>query len=153
MPKWRGDGRELFFVQTDGMLVIVTPDAPGVPTPLFRLSGSLRLEGETVAAGGDPGRERIGPQPGLYTDPSIAPDGTRVTMTFADEVGSTNIRIWDLNRRNWTFLTEESSENEAPVWTLDARRMVFSFGRNGRFNHLFMQRADGIGEAKTTLPR
>ena len=35
-----------------------------------------------------------------------------------------------------------------PVWTLDARRIVFSSGRNGRFNHLYMQRADGIGEAR-----
>ena len=52
MPKWRGDGRELFFVQADGMLVSVTPDTPGVPVPLFR------LEGVTAADGDYPGRER-----------------------------------------------------------------------------------------------
>jgi serine/threonine-protein kinase len=91
--------------------------------------------------------EAIGPQPGLYTDPAIAPDGTRVAMTVADEAGSRNIRIWDLSRRNWTVLTGDPSENEVPVWTLDARRIVFS-GRNGRFNHLYMQHADGIGEAR-----
>ena len=66
-------------------------------------------------------------------------------MTVADEAGSRNIRIWDLKRRNWTVLTEESS---VPVWTLDARRIVFSSGRNGRFNHLYMQRADDIGKAR-----
>ena len=70
MPKWRGDGRELFFVQTDGMLVSVTPAAPGVPTPLFRLSGLLRLEGERIAAGENPGRERP-----IYYD--VTADGQR----------------------------------------------------------------------------
>jgi serine/threonine protein kinase/Tol biopolymer transport system component len=52
MPKWRGDGRELFFVQPDGLLMSVSPDAPGVPTPLFRLEGVTRGDADY------PGRER-----------------------------------------------------------------------------------------------
>jgi Tol biopolymer transport system component len=52
MPKWRGDGRELFFVQPDGLLVSVSPDAPGVPAPLFRLEGVTRGDADY------PGRER-----------------------------------------------------------------------------------------------
>jgi hypothetical protein len=87
MPKWRGDGRELFFVQTDGMLVIVTPDAPGVPTPLFRLSGSLRLEGERVFAGGNPGRERS-----VHYD--VTPDGQRfVIRTSAPGIDAHALRM------------------------------------------------------------
>jgi eukaryotic-like serine/threonine-protein kinase len=52
MPKWRGDGRELFFVQLDGMLVSASPDAPGAPVPLFRLEGVTRGDADY------PGRER-----------------------------------------------------------------------------------------------
>jgi Tol biopolymer transport system component len=115
---------------------------------LVRPSDTRTLSSSPVWVDANGKEEAIGPQPGLYTDPAIAPDGTRVAMTVADEAGSTNIRIWDLNRRNWTVLTEESSQDEVPVWTLDARRIVFSSGRNGRFNHLYMQRADGIGEAR-----
>jgi Tol biopolymer transport system component len=52
MPKWRADGRELFFVQPDGMLVSVSPDAPGIPVALFR------LEGVNAGDADYPGRER-----------------------------------------------------------------------------------------------
>ena len=44
MPRWRGDGRELFYVAPDGTLMAapITPSAdgrtlqPGVPVPLVR---------------------------------------------------------------------------------------------------------------------
>jgi eukaryotic-like serine/threonine-protein kinase len=41
LPRWRGDGRELFFVQLDGMMVAVAP-AETLPMPalLFRVEGA-----------------------------------------------------------------------------------------------------------------
>jgi serine/threonine protein kinase/Tol biopolymer transport system component len=42
LPRWRGDGHELFFVQFDGMMVAVNPaDTLPVPSLLFRLEGAL----------------------------------------------------------------------------------------------------------------
>jgi eukaryotic-like serine/threonine-protein kinase len=41
LPRWRGDGRELFFVQMDGMMVAVDPaDTLPVPSLLFRVEGA-----------------------------------------------------------------------------------------------------------------
>jgi eukaryotic-like serine/threonine-protein kinase len=67
MPKWRGDGRELFFVQPDAMLVSISPDAPAAPVPLFRLAGV------PAGDGGLPGRER----PVQY---DVTPDGQRFVI-------------------------------------------------------------------------
>jgi Tol biopolymer transport system component len=133
-------GAAHFRFSDNGTLVYV----PGHVSP----SATRTLLSSPVWVEANGNEEAIGPQPGLYIDPAVAPDGTRVAMTVADEAGSRNIRIWDLDRRNWTALTEEFSESEVPVWTLDARRIVFSSGRNGRFDNLYMQRADGIGEAR-----
>ncbi len=41
LPRWRGDGKELFFVQMDGMMVGVNPaDTLPVPSLLFRVEGA-----------------------------------------------------------------------------------------------------------------
>jgi Tol biopolymer transport system component len=41
LPRWRGDGRELFFVQGDGMIVAVDPSTTlPVPTLLFHVDGA-----------------------------------------------------------------------------------------------------------------
>lgn len=41
LPRWRGDGRELFFVQMDGMMVSVDPTRTlPVPSLLFRVEGA-----------------------------------------------------------------------------------------------------------------
>ncbi len=95
--------------------------------------------------------EPTGAPPGLYADPVIAPDGTRVAMTVLEDDGTKNIRIWDLDQRNWTVLTRGPSDNESPVWT-DARRIVYSSNRDGRFRHLYIQSADGIGDARRLSP-
>jgi hypothetical protein len=48
-PKWRADGRELFYIDAGGLLSAVAftagPDGPrlGVRTPLFRVRGSALL--------------------------------------------------------------------------------------------------------------
>ena len=92
--------------------------------------------------------EPIGAPLGRYLDPVIAPDATRVAMTVVEEDGTRDIWIWDVGRRTWTVLTRGSSDNEAPVWTSDGHSIVYSSDRNGPDQDLYMQSADGIGEAR-----
>jgi Tol biopolymer transport system component len=92
--------------------------------------------------------EPTGALPGLYADPVIAPNGTRVAMTVSEDDGTKSIRIWELDRRVWTVLTRGPSDNESPVWTVDGRSIVYSSNRDGRFRHLYIQNADGIGDAR-----
>lgn len=47
-PRWRADGRELYFVSSDGQLMAadVKPDrrlSAGIPKPMFRFSGNAQL--------------------------------------------------------------------------------------------------------------
>jgi DNA-binding winged helix-turn-helix (wHTH) protein/WD40 repeat protein len=69
-PRWRGNGRELFYLASDGtvMAVEVSTDRgfeAGTPTPLFRVAGLTR----TVAAG-----------PAALADWGVSPDGNRFLL-------------------------------------------------------------------------
>lgn len=92
LPRWRGDGRELFFLQPDGMLMVVDPNAEASqPRPLFR------VEGITAADRYSPPRERSA----VY---DVAPDGTRFLLRLAD-VGaerSDDLHVWI----NWASAPE-----------------------------------------------
>jgi hypothetical protein len=59
LPRWRADGKELFFVSPEdgGSMMAVdvetgAPFTPGVPRPLFRTSGGSNLIGYAVRADG-----------------------------------------------------------------------------------------------------
>jgi len=69
-PRWRGNGRELFYLASDGtvMAVEVSTDRgfeAGTPTPLFRVAGLTR----TVSAG-----------PAALADWGVSPDGNRFLL-------------------------------------------------------------------------
>ena len=55
-PRWRGDGREIYYLSTDGVLMAAPVERagaairPGVPAPLFRAPAALDFE---VAPAGD----------------------------------------------------------------------------------------------------
>lgn len=69
-PRWRADGRELFYVAGDGTLVAVPITDDGVsgePSPLFRVPGS--------AANSDATGRRLAMQW------DVASDGTRFLFT------------------------------------------------------------------------
>jgi hypothetical protein len=77
MPRWRGDGRELFFEQLDGMIAAVNPftDAPA-PQLLMHRGGMSPTDSEFP---------RVGPS----IDYDVAPDGQRflVRLRTSDREG------------------------------------------------------------------
>jgi serine/threonine-protein kinase len=86
--------------------------------------------------------EAIKAPPRAYTLPRISPDGTRVAFDIRDQ--ENDIWVWDLRRETLTRLTFDPGLDQAPVWTPDSRRLLFSSLRGGAQN-LYAQAADNTG--------
>jgi serine/threonine-protein kinase len=74
--------------------------------------------------------------PGSYRHLRIAPDGTRVAISLQSQG---EIYVWEL-MRPWpsaTRMTFASENDWFPVWSPDARRLVFGSWRGGGFSNLY----------------
>ncbi len=100
------------------------------------------------------GREEfLAAEPGVYFDPRISPDGSRVALTVVD-ADNWDVWIYDLERQMANRLTFDPAVEQRPAWTPDSRRVVFGSDRGGEASNLFWKAADGTGEAErlTTSP-
>jgi Tol biopolymer transport system component len=80
--------------------------------------------------------------PRAYHYVRVSPDGTRVALDVRDQ--ESDIWVWDVKRQTMTRLTFDPAIDGAPVWTPDARRIIFASRRAGQSN-IFWQAADGTG--------
>ena len=130
--------------------------APGSAT--FSMSKSGMLVYQT--AGGDgsqltwvdrEGREigRVG-EPAAYGDLELSPDGRQVAVSILDpNVNTRDLWIVDVARGVRTRLTNDRSDDWAPVWSPDGSEIVFASNRRGHFD-LYRKPASGLG-AETLL--
>ncbi len=79
-----------------------------------------------------------------YSALRLSPDGTRLAATTVE--GAAEIWIADLVRGGMRRLTNDPADEQGPVWTPDARRLIFSSNRSNNPN-LYWQAADGSGAA------
>ena len=125
----RNSGAADFSVAADGTLVYIAGAAGG-------------LQRRLVWAERGGARRPINAPPRAYTTMRISPDGTRVALAARDQ--QDDIWIWDFARETLTRLTTDPSNDFAPIWTRDGRRIVFSSTRVSP-SPLFVQAADGTG--------
>jgi eukaryotic-like serine/threonine-protein kinase len=83
--------------------------------------------------------------PRPYGLPRISPDGTRIAVDLRREPWE--VWMWDVARQVFSRLTTASNSDSHPVWTPDARQLLFASSREGP-RRLFVQAADGTGEAR-----
>jgi serine/threonine-protein kinase len=83
--------------------------------------------------------------PGLYINPRIAPDGTRVAFYKADP--EFDIWLWDFAGTTVSRFTSDPGNDVNPVWTPESNRLIFASERGGTRN-LFSQAGDGTGTAE-----
>ena len=86
-------------------------------------------------------KEPLRAKPGLYRDPHLSPDGTRVALTVT-EAGSQDVWVYDPQRDAMTRLTFGGSFYLSPRWSPDGHHVVFSSLGNG----IFQARADGASQ-------
>ena len=91
------------------------------------------------------GRETPLPAPARsYAIARISPDGSRIALDIREL--DNDIWIWDINRQTLTPLNRASCARHEPVWTPDAKRIVWTSTRGGGNPNLFWQPADGTGD-------
>jgi serine/threonine-protein kinase len=120
-----------YRVSRTGMLVFTPPAASGQALGTRALVWVTR-EGK---------EEPIRAEHHNYTTLRLSPDDTRIALDVREQ--ENHIWIWDVRRQTLTRLTDGTGD-QAPVWTHDGRRIVFSSQRPGR-RGLFWQFVDGTG--------
>jgi Tol biopolymer transport system component/predicted Ser/Thr protein kinase len=97
-------------------------------------------------ASGVPTESPLHAPPGIYVTPRFSPDGKRLAFSIASGQGE-DIWVKDLDRNTPSRLSFLSGTNRWPVWTPDARNIVFQ-STNASAPGLYWIRADGSGEAQ-----
>jgi serine/threonine-protein kinase len=90
------------------------------------------------------GRTRpLGPDDRSYDTPRFSPDGNRVAVSVATDVGS-NIWLYDRKAGTLSPLTSGRVSDVRPEWTPDGKRVLFnSVGRAASPQTIWWQAADG----------
>jgi len=90
-------------------------------------------------------------QPGVYGNISLAPNGKSVSVSLTD-IATQNTDMWtyDLVRGSAKRLTFDLAVDRVPVWSPDAKRVVFTSNHQSNID-LYMKNADGTEEEKSVV--
>ena len=81
-----------------------------------------------------------------HQDPRLSPDGRRLAIVIVNEdLESSNIWIYDLERHTRTRFTFHPGLTTRPVWSPEGDFIAYARVANGNFE-LYIKRSDGTGE-------
>ena len=171
---WRRDGKEMYYVAADrGVMAVDVSTASafqfGKPKLLFRLSeavpvtltlASVSRDGERVVIavphaptlrqitmfdGQGNVLHKVG-EPGLYVQPALSPDGTKVAVMRVDpREGNQDIWTFDVASGKGTPVTNDTLPENAPIWSPDGRQVAYVSTR-GKFSSIYRKAWDGTGD-------
>ncbi len=172
MAYWRRDGKEVYFLAANRAIMAVSlTTSPNVefsrPKVLFRPSeatpinagmASMSRDGERVVMVVPPPQFRqltvfdrqgkivsTAGQPGLYVQPGLSPDGTRVVMMRNDpQTGNQDIWTMDLATGKGTPITNDTPPENAPIWSPDGKHVAYVSTRES-YSGIYRKAADGSG--------
>ncbi|MEO6260839.1 MAG: protein kinase, partial [Thermoanaerobaculia bacterium] len=126
----------IFSVATNGMLVYQTGSA-GVISQL----GWLDRAGKPLGVIGTPAD---------YYRPRLSHDGKRIAVEIVDEqIGTSDLYIYDLVRNTPTRLTFEPSPDTGAVWSPDDQFIAYSSDQPGQaFRSIMKMKSSGAGSAQ-----
>lgn len=131
------NGNAAFSASSSGTLVVRT----GLNSPTTQMTWVDR-SGRTLSA--------VGPR-GLYRNPVLSPDGTRVAIEALDVKERTeDIWLIDLERGEPSRFTFDSRNDIWPVWSPDGARLAFSSDRRAGGYDLYVKPSNG-GTAEELL--
>ncbi|MGA7791752.1 MAG: protein kinase [Candidatus Acidiferrales bacterium] len=85
--------------------------------------------------------------PGDYFNPAFSPDGKRLALDISDGKRR-DIWVYEWERDTLTRLTFAGEANQAPLWTPDGKRIVYSSQDKNGIPNLWWIRSDGAGDAQ-----
>jgi serine/threonine-protein kinase len=129
------NGTAEFDIARDGTLVYAAGGAAGAPARMLVWVDREGHEEPIAAADARP-----------YLYPRLSPDGGRIAVEIRDQ--ENDVWVWNLGRQTLTRITSDPGVDQAPVWTPDGLRLVFTSSQGGGVGSLFWQAADGTGTAE-----
>lgn len=127
--------RAAFAVTDSGLLVAQSGSGAAISQPIW-----FDRKGNSLGAVG---------QPGVYSNVSIAPDGKSVAVDKIDTTNQNTNDVWtyELQRGIVKRLTFDPAVDRVPIWSPDAKRLVFVSSREHGVD-LYMKKSDGTQEEK-----
>jgi Tol biopolymer transport system component len=85
--------------------------------------------------------------PGLYSQPALSPDGTRIAAIRTDrESGDADVWVFDVATGKATRITSDPEQNTSPVWSPDGKQIAYvSVSVTGNTSALYRKASDGSG--------
>jgi len=84
-------------------------------------------------------------EPGRYFNPSISPDGTRVSVTRNDlKTGNQDIWTFDVATGKGTPVTNDAPPDNIPIWSLDGNQVSYT-SRRGSYSGIYRKAWNGTG--------
>jgi serine/threonine-protein kinase len=161
-PRYSPSGHLLFLRDTSLWVAPFDPDRAELTGPAVRvLEGvlgppAISADGTLAYLSGVPPRiqlvwvDRQGGETPVDVDPAdffdvdISPDGRRLAVSRGTAFTTTDIWVYDLERKTSNKLTTDLGLSVFPLWTRDGQALVYSATREGHRN-LFRRSADGSG--------
>ncbi|HSN54817.1 MAG TPA: hypothetical protein VLT32_09090, partial [Candidatus Sulfomarinibacteraceae bacterium] len=127
-------GAAQFDVSDNGVLVYASESQQGDPFPVVWVDRFGRTE-------------PLWSEPGLYANPELSPDGTKLSLSI---LRGNNMDVWiyNLERNVATRLTFDEGYDADQVWSPDGRFIAFSSNRGSGNNAIYRKAADGSGEVE-----
>ena len=119
-------------ISRDGeRVVFVVPPAPRLQTITV-----LDRQGKTVRTVGEPG---------LYGQPSLSPDGTRVAVSRNDRnTARTDIWVFEMATGKSTAVTNDMPPDNGPMWSPDGEQILYVSNRPP-YSGIYRKASDGSG--------
>ena len=133
IPLIQGVYQRQYSISRTGALVYILPTNLNAPS-----------ERTLVWVDGNGKEDPLGVEPKVYRYPRISPDGTRLAFSLSN-ANNGDVWIFDLARKALRRLTFGEKNDIRPIWTADAKRIVFCSDRNGNLE-VYWKAADGTGK-------
>jgi serine/threonine protein kinase len=133
--------RPFFSVSETGVLAH-DASSPGDATQLLWLDRAGRRLGSVVSRSSGPV---------AYSNINLSPDGSRLAVDRRDaQAPNRDIWLFDLKHGEESRLTFDAATDASPVWSPDARELVFFSAREGVWN-LYRKAVTGAGDDEPLL--
>jgi WD40-like Beta Propeller Repeat len=86
-------------------------------------------------------------EPGIFNQPALSPDGTRVAVIKSDrQTGNADVWVYDIATGKGTAITADSITDSAPVWSADGKQVAWVGSiTDGNYSAIYRRAADGSG--------
>jgi Tol biopolymer transport system component/predicted Ser/Thr protein kinase len=90
-------------------------------------------------------------EPLAYTSAALSPDGGRIAFDLVDsQSGNMDVWIYDVAQGLKSRFTFDPAQDDYPIWSPDAGRIVFTTSRKGQFD-LYVKATSGAGVEEPLL--